>query len=147
MPNICLTFGTETDASTIRDALATLDGLNAWWTNQTTGDPAKDGTLTFTFGEHGGFEMRVIKNDQASVHWECINGPDEWVGTRIEFDIDDRETHNQLMFRHVGWASETGFFHHCSMKWATFLLSMRDHLEGGTGRPFPNDVKIEAVGT
>jgi hypothetical protein len=146
VPNICLTFGTKTNASRILHALTTLDGLAAWWTSQTSGDPGRDGTVTFTFGDHGGFDMRVVSSDAQQVHWECIKGPDDWIGTRIEFDIDAKETHNQLLFRHAGWNSENTFFHHCSTKWATFLLSLRDYVENGTGRPFPNDIKIEASG-
>lgn len=146
MPNICLTFGTKTNASRIRRALTTLDGLASWWTSQTSGNPAEDGTVTFTFGDNGGFDMRVVKSDSKQVHWECIKGPDDWIGTRIEFDIDERDTHNQLLFRHAGWPSENAFFHHCSTKWATFLLSLRDYVESGKGRPFPNDLKIEAFG-
>jgi hypothetical protein len=46
----------------------------------------------------------------------------------------------------AGWNSENAFFHHCSTKWATFLLSLRDYVENGVGRPFPNDIKIEASG-
>jgi hypothetical protein len=141
-----LTFGTRTKQSRILDALTTLDGLASWWTSETTGDPAEDGTVTFTFGDNGGFDMRVIKSDAQQVHWECVNGPDGWVGTRIEFDIDARDTHNQVLFRHAGWDSENAFFHHCSTKWATFLLSLRDYVENGVGRPFPNDIKIEASG-
>jgi hypothetical protein len=141
-----LTFGTKTNASKVLGALTTLDGLASWWTRQTAGDPAEDGTVKFTFGDNGGFDMRVIKSDAQQVHWECVNGPDDWVGTRIEFNIDERDTHNQVLFRHAGWRSENAFFHHCSTKWATFLLSLRDYVEEGKGRPFPNDVKIEAFG-
>jgi hypothetical protein len=32
---------------------------------------------------------------------------------------------------------------HCSMKWATFLLSLRELLETGAGKPSPNDLKID----
>jgi len=32
--------------------------------------------------------------------------------------------------------------HHCSTKWATFLLSLRDSLERNQGRPAPHDLKI-----
>jgi hypothetical protein len=32
--------------------------------------------------------------------------------------------------------------HHCSTKWATFLLSLRDVVEGRAGHPAPRDVKI-----
>jgi len=31
---------------------------------------------------------------------------------------------------------------HCSTKWATFLLSLKDWLERDEGRPVPYDVKI-----
>jgi len=34
------------------------------------------------------------------------------------------------------------FMHHCSTKWATFLLSLRDVLEKSSGHPAPHDVKI-----
>lgn len=146
MPNICLTFGTKTPASEICAALTTLEGLASWWTSDTAGDPTQDGTVTFTFGSNGGFDMRVIKVGPRQVHWECIKGPVDWIGTRIEFEIQEEGNHNQLMFRHVGWKSENPFFHHCSTKWATFLLSLRDYLEQGEGRPFPNDIKIEASG-
>lgn len=146
MPNICLTFGTKTAATKILEALTTLDGLASWWTSETSGDPSQGGTVTFTFGGNGGFDMRVIKSDATQVHWECIKGPDDWLGTRIEFDIHPQEDHNQVMFRHAGWHSENPFFYHCSTKWATFLLSLRDYVETGKGRPFPDDIKIEASG-
>jgi hypothetical protein len=29
------------------------------------------------------------------------------------------------------------------MKWATFLLSLRELVETGTGRPSPDDLKID----
>jgi hypothetical protein len=36
--------------------------------------------------------------------------------------------------------------HHCSTKWATFLLSLRDFVEKAHGRPIPNDLKIAVNG-
>jgi hypothetical protein len=36
--------------------------------------------------------------------------------------------------------------HHCSTKWATFLLSLRDLIEKAEGRPLPHDVKIQVNG-
>ena len=146
MANICLTFGTTTDATKILEALTTIDGLASWWTQETSGNTNEGETVTFSFGGNGGFDMRVIRNSPTQIHWECTKGPDDWLGTRIEFDVRPQETHNQVMFRHAGWSSENPFFYHCSTKWATFLLSLRDYLEEGKGRPFPDDIKIEATG-
>jgi hypothetical protein len=145
MANICLGVGTKADASKILNALTTIDGLQSWWTSGTSGDPAQGGTIAFRFGGNAGMDMRVVKSDAHQVHWECVSGPEDWLGTRIEFDIQKSEKQNRLMFRHAGWRSENQHFHHCSTKWATFLLSLRDVVESGKGKPFPNDVKIEVV--
>ncbi|WP_286829669.1 MULTISPECIES: SRPBCC family protein [Kordiimonas] len=146
MANICLTFGTEARQDTLANAVRTLPGLAAWWTDGTSGDPDAGGKIAFRFGEAGGFDMRVKESNDHSVVWECTGGPDEWLGTGVEFKIQDEGTHRQLMFRHTDWEAETPFFHHCSMKWATFLLSLKAYVETGKGRPFPNDLKIEATG-
>lgn len=36
--------------------------------------------------------------------------------------------------------------HHCSTKWATYLLSIKSMLEAGQGRPYPDDLHISAHG-
>lgn len=146
MANICHTFSTNAPREKIMAALTTLKGLQGWWTETTTGDPGKDGTLAFRFGENGGFDMMVKDNRDGFVLWEVTEGPEDWVGTQLEFRIVEDEGQNRLLFRHIGWPDEGGFFHHCSTKWATFILSMRDMVETGQGRPFPNDLKIEASG-
>lgn len=33
--------------------------------------------------------------------------------------------------------------HHCSTKWAIFLMSLKAYLETGAGQPSPHDVKID----
>jgi len=35
------------------------------------------------------------------------------------------------------------FMHHCSTKWAVFLMSLKSLLETGKGAPAPDDVKID----
>ena len=48
-----------------------------------------------------------------------------------------------LRFGHRGWRERVEFMAHCSMKWAVFLLSLRDLLETGVGKPSPDDLKID----
>ena len=47
-----------------------------------------------------------------------------------------------VLFSHVGWKEPVEFMHHCSTKWATFLMSLKKLLETGKGEPAPHDVKI-----
>ncbi len=48
----------------------------------------------------------------------------------------------QVPLRHQGWQEPVEFMHHCSTKWATFLMSLKSLLETGAGAPAPYDVKV-----
>lgn len=48
-----------------------------------------------------------------------------------------------VLFDHSKWREAIEFTAHCSTKWATFLLSLKSLVETGTGRPSPDDIKID----
>jgi uncharacterized protein YndB with AHSA1/START domain len=143
MANITHKIATPAAVSTVRDALTTVAGLSGWWTSDTSGDPGAGGTLRFRFGGQGP-DMRVEQNDDHRVLWRVVAGPQEWLETTVEFRLEDQDDgKTALYFAHAGWAGETPFHYHCSMKWASFLLSLKQYVELGQGRPFPDDIQIE----
>ena len=126
----------------VYDALTTVDGLAAWWTDQTTGDPEVGGTLEFRFVP-GGFDMEVVELEPAKrVHWQVADGPPEWVGTHVTFDLSEVDGYTIVLFKHEGWQEPVEFMHHCSTKWASYLLSLKQLVETGSGAPAPRDVMI-----
>jgi uncharacterized protein YndB with AHSA1/START domain len=126
----------------VYEALTTVDGLAGWWTDQTTGDPDVGGTLEFRFIP-GGFDMDVIELEPAKrVHWQVADGPPEWVGTHVTFDLSEVDGYTIVLFKHEGWAEPGEFMHHCSTKWASYLLSLKQLVETGEGAPAPRDVMI-----
>jgi len=125
-------------------ALASIGGLADWWTEDTTGESVVGGQIRFTFGEKGFFLMRVLDLVPGrKVLWEVIDGPEEWIGTKVRFELDQQEDYTVVMFRHEGWKEVAEFMHHCSTKWALFLMSLKSLVETGKGQPAPNDVKID----
>ena len=74
---------------------------------------------------------------------EVVDGPEEWIGTddRASSCAQDDE-YTIVLFRHEGWREPVEFMHHCSTKWATFLMSLKKHVETGQGEPAPRDVQI-----
>ncbi len=127
----------------VYDALTTLDGLSDWWTTDTTGITDVGGVIKFRFGDAGGFDMKVLELSAAKqVLWEVVDGPPEWIGTTVRFELRQEDDFTIILFRHEGWREPAEFMYHCSTKWAAFLLSLRDLLETGKGSPFPNDPKI-----
>ena len=124
-------------------ALATREGLAAWWTNNTQGESKVGGGLQFCFGA-GGFDMKVLELDPARrVLWQVVEGPQEWIGTKVSFDVRQEGDFTIVLFKHQGWKEPVEFMHHCSTKWAVFLLSLKALLETGKGAPEPNDIKID----
>jgi hypothetical protein len=122
------------------DAVATLDGVNRWWIGATTGDDAVGGTLRF--GSDIAASV-VERRAPERVDWQVVEGPDEWIGTHITFDIRRDGEWTVLLFRHAGWAEPVEFMHHCSTKWGVFMLSLKRLLDTGTGTPTPDDPHID----
>jgi uncharacterized protein YndB with AHSA1/START domain len=126
----------------VYEALTTLDGLAGWWAEKTSGETSCGGVLEFRFGP-GGFDMKVVELDPGRlVRWEVVDGPPEWIGTTVRWDLRREGDYTIVLFRHEGWREPVEFMHHCSTKWATFLLSLKQLLETGEGAPDPRDVKI-----
>ena len=82
-------------------------------------------------------------NPQKDIRWHCLDGPEEWIGTDITFQLSQQDDQTILLFSHSNWREAVEFTAHCSMKWAVFLLSLREYVETGKGKPSPRDLKID----
>ena len=74
--------------------------------------------------------------------WNCVEGHDEWVGTKITFDLTHKDDETVVLFTHADWREPVEFMAHCSARWAYFLLSLKSYLETGKGTPFPEDLRF-----
>jgi len=142
MVDILHRIGVTASPDDVYAALTTVDGLAGWWTEDTTGDGQVGGVLRFRFVP-GGFDMRVRELEPAKlVRWEVADGPEEWIGTTVEFELSQEDGFTIVMFRHEGWREPVAFMSHCSTKWATFLMSLKQLVETGSGQPAPHDVQV-----
>src|SRR5664279_3787850 len=142
MMDIVHRVGIKSALNDVYTALATRDGLAAWWTTDTHGESSSGAVIQFRFPQ-GGFDMKVLELRPAErVLWEVVKGPEEWVGTTVSFDLKQEGDCAIILFKHQGWREPVEFMYHCSTKWATFLLSLKSLVETGKGAPSPNDVRI-----
>jgi uncharacterized protein YndB with AHSA1/START domain len=143
MVDILHRVGATTPPAKVFDALTTLDGLAAWWTTDTTGDAAPGGTIKFRFGEAGGFDMKVLdQRPNERLEWEVTDGPAEWIGTHVSFDLKQEDGYTIVLFKHAGWREPVEFMAHCSTRWATYLMSLKQLVETGTGDPHPKEINV-----
>ena len=151
MADIRHRVGIAAPLTAIYEKLTTTEGLAGWWAGKVDGDPALGGRLRFFFGgENPSAVMEVVDlTPSGCVGWRCVEGPAEWVGTSVTFDLKQDGTAGEtvLLFTHAGWREPVEFMHHCSTKWAYFLLiSLKRWLEGGEATPYPKDLKASNWG-
>jgi uncharacterized protein YndB with AHSA1/START domain len=126
----------------VYEALTTIEGLSGWWTDDTRGATHVGGVVQFRFPP-GGFDMEVVaQRPNESVEWKVVDGPEEWIGTTVNWQLRQDGDYTIVMFKHQDWKEPVEFMHHCSTKWATYLMSLKTLVETGKGAPAPRDVHV-----
>jgi uncharacterized protein YndB with AHSA1/START domain len=150
MVDIIHRIGIKANPADVYGALATVDGVAGWWTRETSGESKVGGLITVRFrdrgaeAEKGRMDIEVVKlNPGKEVQWRFKDGPPEWIGTDVTFSLSQEGEYTVVVFGHRNWREAVEFMAHCSMKWATFLLSLRELVETGKGKPSPDDLKID----
>ena len=147
MQDIRHKVGIKGSKSQIFQAINTQSRLASWWTRNTKAETFLGGKIQFSFAERLSREYDVEVEITAlkfgeQVQWHVIKGPKEWLGTEINFEIKEQEKESILYFTHGKWLKPTDFMAQCNTKWAVFLLSLKELVETGRGRPFPDDLRI-----
>lgn len=138
-------IGVKAPPADVYRALTETKKLAQWWTIDTRGSGEKVGDrLEFWFGDFCQKFDIVELVPEKRVAWKSPKGQGagEWEETGITFDLSTDDKQTFIQFRHSGWRQSTDFQGHCSMRWAVFLLSLRDLLERGKGRPIPYDLEV-----
>ena len=118
-------------------AVTEQGGLAAWWTFETIATPEIGAIIEFKFGDRYLNKMKVLTLEPNSlVEWECIEGDEQWVGTRFKFDLEKQGDQTLLRFFHTGCRDTTDFYAHCNYQWGYYMKSLKTYCETGEGTPF-----------
>ena len=149
MPDIRHRIGVEAPIEEVYRGVATRDGLSGWWTRDVTGESEVGSTLAFSFGgpEPAAIMEVTELTPPRRVRWLCAEGPDEWKGTTLAYELKEEDGQTIVLFTHAGWHQPSEFLHHCSTRWAYFLMSLRAGLGGGKATPWPEDEQIDNWGS
>jgi uncharacterized protein YndB with AHSA1/START domain len=147
MVDIVHRVGIKAPLDQVYRALATREGVASWWTTDTQGDGKVGGMLKTVFTADGkvlgSIDIKVLELAPGKrVLWQVVEGPAEWIGTKIRFDLKQEDDFSVILFKHQGWKEPVEFMYHCTTKWATFLMSLKSLVETGKGAPSPGDVQI-----
>lgn len=134
----------HTTSEQLYDALTKTDKLAHWWTTDVRGESIVGRNLEFWFSGFRGStaEVEALKPNEL-VRWRVFDGGvQDWIGTVVEFKILQEGGKILLHFHHSGWKEDAKSFPHCSLGWAIFLLSLKEFVETGKGRPHPYDMPV-----
>jgi uncharacterized protein YndB with AHSA1/START domain len=147
MPDILHRVAIKSSPNDTYRALTTREGLVGWWTTDTQGNCNVGGVIQFRFGTRGSIDMKVLELDPAKrVLWQVVAGPPDWIGTKVSFELAQDDDFTIILFKHQGWKEPVEFMHHCSTKWALFLISIKSLVETGKGAPYPDDIHVSNKG-
>jgi hypothetical protein len=73
--------------------------------------------------------MSVVTLSPARVAWRCVDGPPDWLGTEISFDLCAAGDETRVRLSHTNWSVPSVFLGRCATRWACFLLALKRHVE------------------
>ncbi|TCT06699.1 SRPBCC domain-containing protein [Aquabacter spiritensis] len=124
----------QAEFNRVQEALMTPEGLSGWTMAQVSGPV--DGAWTLAYPDGPVFVWKVRAEQTARVVWDCVDGPGDAPGTRLQFDLSQLpDGRVKVVFAHDGWPHDAGNFKTCNALWGLLLHQLRGFAE--TGAPAP----------
>jgi uncharacterized protein YndB with AHSA1/START domain len=133
MPDIVHDFPIFAPRDRVFDAIASSNGLDAWWTLTSSGEPGAGNTYALGFGPDHQWAATVTSCVNGfEIEWELTEADDDWRGTRVGFRLDDRgERHTDVHFHHTGWPDAGAHYRTSCYCWAMYLRILKRFVEHG----------------
>jgi uncharacterized protein YndB with AHSA1/START domain len=133
----------QATAERVFQAVSTPQGLDRWWTERSEGTPSRGAEYELRFGpeyEWAASVTRYVPNSEFEL--EMIRADDDWIGTRVTFELEDRGETTWVRFRHSGWPSANEHYRISCNCWALYLRILRRYLEHGESVPYERRLDV-----
>ena len=120
----------------VYEAISTINGIQNWWTVQTSGNDSLNGIISFRFGDIGpDFKVTELIPGE-KVKWLCVAGFPDWIGTSLIFSLDQNDGKSRVRFEHADWQDDGDFYAGCAFSWGRYMESLRQYCQTGKGESF-----------
>lgn len=135
MPDVLFQFDVDAAAETVLEAIKTTEGIKGFWTSRADVPEAVGEVVKVEFAVAPmPFDLRLEQSDERTVVWKTETFPPHWVGTRIQWDVTEREGGSTVQFRHGefgdDWEAGT-----VAYTWGQIMTKLKQYAE--TGKPDP----------
>jgi uncharacterized protein YndB with AHSA1/START domain len=118
-------------------ALTQPEEIANWWAEHATVKPEVGSVGEFRFRPPAGdlqFEVTELVQNK-HLHWISRQGPPEWVGTSVIWQLEPLPNGTRLLFTHDGFVKKDEAYEQTRGNWDYFLDSLKSYLETGKGNP------------
>jgi uncharacterized protein YndB with AHSA1/START domain len=141
MPAIVKELAIQASPGNVFNALTKPDEIAHWWTNDLSAKPEVGSLAEFRFTRWGAgvLQFEVAELDEGSkVYWISRQGPPQWAGTSVTWQLEPVQNGTRLLFTHDGFAQVDEAYEQTRGNWDYFLDSLKSYMETGKGTPgFP----------
>ena len=138
MADILQDFPIKASPSRVFQAISNPQGLDAWWTKRSAGEPREGVEFELFFGPGYDWRAQVTRCAPPSeFELRLTRADDDWTGTRVGFRLEPRAGGGtQVRFRHEGWPEPNEHWRVSCHCWAMYLRILRRFLEHGEEVPY-----------
>ena len=130
MPDLVHQFHVAASAEVLFAAISTPEGLNSWWTLESSGQPQIGTQYRFYFGPKYDWLATVVAAEaDRSITWQMLRAMDDWIPTCLEFRLSPDNGGCKVHFAHRGWQAESEHFAISNFCWGQLLKGLKDYVE------------------
>ena len=119
------------------NALTKSDEIVCWWSEEAQVKPEVGSLGEFRFKPPASilkFEVAELHADK-QVRWISRQGPPQWAGTSVTWQLIPVQSGTKLTFTHDGFVQVDEAYEQTRKNWEYFLNSLKFYLETGKGTP------------
>jgi uncharacterized protein YndB with AHSA1/START domain len=130
MPDIRHLVFIDSTPEKIYEAITTQRGIASWWSIHNNAKPEAGSVYRISFGGNYYKEIKIAELvPNKKVTWEILHADQEWLNTKVTFDVSMGTRSAELRFNHSGWKDYTDLFAQCNHDWGVYLENLKDYSE------------------
>jgi uncharacterized protein YndB with AHSA1/START domain len=143
MPDIYSDVPIRASRDRVFQAVSTPDGLDAWWTKKSAGRPVVGAEFELWFGPNYDWRATVAEcRPDSAFELRITRADNDWVGTRVGFQLDGSAGLTHVRFAHTGWPDANEHWRVSCYCWPIYLRLLRRYLEHGELVPYENRLDV-----